>query len=166
MPLKTVHIAYQWTLGDYLRAHRYAEKHAHGAALWVRRAMFGAAAAWALWSLFTIGYSSLPASLLFVIAFMIVWRWGLQRWRRELRFQRDESLRQRVEWIFSDEGVEIEIAAGRTVAKWSLFREIVETPEGVLLYPHEGIFWWIPESCFQDQEQLNDFRNLVSAKFG
>ena len=54
----------------------------------------------------------------------------------------------KIEMTFDEEGIESKTDASVSRLDWSAVEKCVRTPRGILLWPQEEIYVWIPESVF------------------
>ena len=54
----------------------------------------------------------------------------------------------KLEMTFGEEGIESNTDASNSRLEWSAVEKCVRTPRGILLWPQEEIYIWIPESAF------------------
>lgn len=109
--------------------------------------------------------SAIPHSL--AIGFLtggICWftmRVVLRKWlvRRHFnqRPDRDIDIEKRV----NAEKVWSECKLGQSEASWEAFSKIVKTPDGVLLYPFNQLFHWVPRSGFSSDSDFEKFVTLA-----
>jgi hypothetical protein len=68
--------------------------------------------------------------------------------------------------IFDEKGVESISESTVVGTTWDRFAKICETPTDFIFYPQKNIFYPIPKHYFQDNLQIEGFRNLVREKLG
>ncbi len=105
-----------------------------------------------------------PGMLLIVAAVIGIfgWRYGLWRCRRSI--ETSPSYQKLIAYRFSESGVEMETPASKGQSTWDAFIQSYLTPDGVLLYPQKGIFYWLPESAFSSKADYERFTDLVAHK--
>lgn len=69
-------------------------------------------------------------------------------------------------FVYSDEGLETFSKSSTTKVTWDTFQKVKELKEDFLFYPQKNIFYTIPKRSFQNDSQIEEFRNLVSKKLG
>ena len=69
-------------------------------------------------------------------------------------------------FIFSDEGLETFSESSTTKVTWNTFQRVQELKKDFLFYPQKNIFYTIPKRSFQNDFQIEEFRNLTHEKLG
>ncbi len=103
-------------------------------------------------------YVVLMAALVFVIFARRLTEWSFCRSIRS-----SSTHGQVIRYIFGKDGSEVAMPNGDARLAWGHFRESVLTTEGVLLYPQQNIFNWLPKSAFNSETAYQRFIELVTA---
>jgi hypothetical protein len=53
---------------------------------------------------------------------------------------------------------------GKSEANWNSVFKALRTKEGIIIYPNDGIYHWLPNHAFQSEDELNQFWDLVKRK--
>jgi YcxB-like protein len=72
-----------------------------------------------------------------------------------------KNLKGEVRYIFTDSGFAMTTPIGRGYLDWPAIYRAVESGDYFLLYLSHFIYYLIPKRCFRDQEQIEEFKNLV-----
>lgn len=69
-----------------------------------------------------------------------------------------------VSYVIHPDGVKVNLPDSNAENGWSHFVRSVITPEGVLLYPQQLAFHWLPKTAFTSEADYTRFVDLVTAK--
>jgi len=112
------------------------------------------------------GKTPLPLSIGFLIA-GIYWfavRPFERRWtvRRQISKRPDRDLD--IEWQVAADKILAQSALARSEVSWQAFTKVVRTPAGVLLYPFDRLFHWLPRHGFANDVEFEKFVELAKGK--
>lgn len=85
-----------------------------------------------------------------------------QRLAKELK--RVPDYEKPVSWIVRENGFEQRVGESHSFTEWALLYESVASPEGALLYPQKGIFYWLPKTAFASESDYAGLIQLLKAK--
>lgn len=87
-----------------------------------------------------------------------------QRWtvRRQFRKRPDRDIE--IEWQVSADKIKIESKFGQSEVGWQTFAKMVRTPTGVMLYPINQIFHWLPRTGFASDSEFESCVELARSK--
>ena len=152
-------IRFRWTADELSQAQRYHFRQACRPVL-----RFALHFIFALMILAGYGWissgKSWPIGIGFIVA-GIYWfaiRPFDRRWtaRRQFANRPDKDLE--VEWQVSPDKISTRSSLSQSEISWQLFAKMVCTPRGILLYPNERIFHWLPRGGFTSD---SDFQKVV-----
>jgi hypothetical protein len=84
-------------------------------------------------------------------------------WRGVMRnLQQSPLYNERIRLIVSDEGLFTESSKVKSLQYWSAFTELVEFPDGLLLFQGPGSFNWLPISAFENPADYDEARRIIS----
>ncbi len=70
-----------------------------------------------------------------------------------------------VEWeINKDKIIHRMINLSESTFQWDLIQGISDTPDGFLLYPQKNMFYWLPKSEFNNEEDIAHFAFIAQDK--
>ena len=69
-----------------------------------------------------------------------------------------------VDWAISGEKLESRTEASKYETTWKMITKVVRTPKGILLYPHSGLFYWLPRHGFHDDGDFQRLAELAKSK--
>lgn len=84
------------------------------------------------------------------------------RFRRDLR--KNPHYGKEMQWIFTEDGFQALMAGSEVKSDWSGFYETFITPDGFLLYPQKGIYYWIPKSAFTTSADSDFVETILQHK--
>lgn len=93
---------------------------------------------------------------LMVFFFIFFFYNGLRR-----TWKNNESIRKPVHYSYNDSEIEIYTDNASSKTSWEALFKWVETKEFFLVFPQERMSWMITKSSFKNQEQMDDFRNIL-----
>lgn len=76
------------------------------------------------------------------------------------------SVKGKTKWVFSEDEFEVFSAVSRNESDWQSLEKVEERSEVFLLYPQKNISMLIPKRFFEDETQIQDFKELVREKLG
>jgi hypothetical protein len=82
------------------------------------------------------------------------------RWRFNKRPDRDIE----VEWQVVGDTITIRSAIANSEMVWQAFTKVVFTPTGVMLYPNDQMFNWLPRHGFASAEEFDRFVEIAKNK--
>lgn len=165
-----VAIRFRWTADDLSQANRYHFRH-----ICRRPFRFGLHFIVALFFLFGVlmltvpspaGQTPLPVSIGF-LGVGIYWfavRPFERRWAARRRFSRRPDRDLELEWLVDADKILVQSDLARSEASWRAFTKVVRTPHGVLLYPNDQMYHWLPRRGFADDAEFERFVDLAKGK--
>ncbi len=164
----TVNAEYIWTSDEYLTAYKYHWRSNFRTFFrWALHiiavlAMIGAGA-----KIYSHGFSILGVLLLLGGFYWLFIRRFDVAWTIKRKFKKRPDRDKKVEVSFSDTVIRIKIEGiGKSDLEWNAFVKAIHSPKGMLLYPNEGIFNWVPFTGFQSEEDTKTFIRLTQEKIG
>lgn len=163
-------IRFRWTVDDLLQAYRYHFRHrCRPAFRFGLHFLFGVLLIGGILMLTTAGpkgKAPLPVSLGFV-AVGIYWfafrsldrRWSVRRLFNK-RPDRDVEL----EWRVAADKIRTQSTLGQSEVEWQAFTKVLRTPDGVMLYPNDQIYHWLPRRGFASDAEFERFVLLAKSK--
>jgi YcxB-like protein len=154
-------IRFRWTADELLRASGYHFRHScrpvFRFALHFIFALMLVAGAFGLRNGSAV---SLPLSI-GLLAGGIYWfalRPFERRWIGRRQFSKRPDRDMELEWQVAADKIRTQSGLGQSEFSWQIFAKMVRTPHGVLFYPTDQIFHWLPRSGFASD---SDFERLV-----
>lgn len=89
------------------------------------------------------------------------WILGI-RFRRDIR--KNPQYGKELKWSFFDDGFHLLANGSEMRADWSGFYETYVAPDGFLLYPQKGIYYWMPKSGFKSPEEASFVEAILKQK--
>ena len=167
---QTITIRFRWTADELHQARRYHVRHICRPVFRIGlHCLLGFILLGGIFGLFNSapsGKANFLVSLGFV-AIGVYWFWVLpyeRRWwiRRQFRKRPDRDTE--IEWQFASDGVQVQSALAKSQIAWQAFAKMVQTPAGVMLYPNDQIFQWLPHHGFQSDANFRQFVELAKSK--
>ncbi len=152
-----IKVQFRWNADELLAARRYHFR--HNCRPLFRIAFHGIFALMLIAGIAGIAlgeYNDVP-TIVFVIVgvYWFAIRPFERRWqvRRQFRKRPDNDLM--ITWIITSEQLATESSQGKSEITWTTFCKVLKTPGGLLLYPTEEIFHWLPIHGFQSGADFN-----------
>jgi hypothetical protein len=157
---------FRFTLGEYRAALTRHQRHRRPRIrlyLHLVYALFGLFGGVSLWQRGlednVLGILSATISAVYFVYWLLV-RPARMRAITDRVFAQMSEADQMVRWEFSPDGLKCSAPNARAEFGWNALYEAVGTPEGLLLYPNEHVFHWIPSHAF-DQATWKEAVRLV-----
>ena len=167
---QTVAIKYRLTADEMLRAHRYHFRHTCRPVFrFGLHFLFGVFLLGGILALFTSGPSGkspLPVTIGFLVL-GIYWftvRPFERRWWNRRQFSKRPDRDIDVEWQVGTDKIWARSALAQTEISWRAFTKVVRSPAGVMLYPNDKIFHWLPQHGFASDAEFERFVALAKSK--
>jgi hypothetical protein len=151
---------FRWTVEELLAARRWHFKHICRPIF--RVGMYFIAAVALLAGVASILAKESPAfgwAILIGATYFILLRPLEVRFFTRYRFSKRPDSNVDVEWEFTSERICIRTPLSTSEIIWELFSKVVHTPTGMLFYPNDQIFHWVPRHAFAnsaDFEQITE----------
>lgn len=91
-----------------------------------------------------------------------------RRWMTRRRFAKRPDKDIEAEWRFTPDQITETSALGHSDWSWQTFTRVVRTPKGLLFYPIDQMFHWVPRHAFESEveyEQVSDFAKSKVQRF-
>lgn len=161
-------IRFDWTADELLRAQSYHFRH-------ICRPVFRFALHFIFALMILAGYGGIhsggvgvPIGIAFIVTgiYWFVFRRFERRWsvRRQFRNRPDQGVE--LEWQMTPDKIRTRSTLGQSEFTWQAFAKMVRTPNGVLFYPTDQIFQWLPRSGFASDTDFQRCVELARAKIG
>jgi hypothetical protein len=159
-------IRFRWTADELLRAYGYHFRH-------TCRPVFRFALHFIFALMILAGYGLIrkgDATIALGIAFLaggiywFVFRRFERRWmvRRQFRKRPDRDIE--LEWQIADDKIRTQSSLGQSEFGWQTFAKMVRTPTGVMLYPIDQMFHWLPRAGFASDADFERCLALAKSK--
>ena len=163
-------IRFRWTDDDLFQAYRYHFRHicrpAFRIGLHFLFAVILIGGVLMLVSSGPAGKAPLPVSLSFLFAgiYWFVVRLFERRWviRRQFSKRPDRDIE--IEWQVTADKIRTQSTLGHSEFVWQAFTKMLRTPSGVLLYPVDQIYHWLPRRGFTSDAEFDRFVELARGK--
>ena len=86
------------------------------------------------------------------------------RWMVRRRFRKRPDRDIEIEWRATDDQMELRCTLAHSEVAWPLFTKMVWTSRGVMLYPNEDVYHWLPRRGFESDSEYGRFLNLAKSK--
>jgi hypothetical protein len=73
----------------------------------------------------------------------------------------NKGLQQMIHYRFSPAGIDAEGPSSSGHVNWELLFQAVETKHNFLIFIARNLMYTIPKRCFQDSQQIEEFRELI-----
>ena len=163
-------IKYRWTVDEVQQAHHYHFRHTCRPLFRVGlHCSFVFVLLGGVLMLVTSGSSGkapLSISLGFVAAgsYWFVLRPFDRRWRIRRQFEKRPDRDLEIEWEVSDDRIIARSELGQSEIAWRAFAKVVFTPSGVMLYPNDQLYQWVPRHGFAGAGDFERFAALARIK--
>jgi len=155
-------IRYRWTAEELLRATRYFWRHMFSPRM--RIILFCWAALLTAVS-FWVGLSPVTSWLFLVVLFYVFFVSDLTLgWSVRRRFKQRPDRDMEIEWRVTGEKLRVHSKHSDSEVAWEAFAKGVIAPDGVLLYPNNQIFHWLPREGFASDSDFDKFVTLARSK--
>ncbi len=167
---QTITIRFRWTADELLQAHRYHFRHICrpilrlGLNFIIGFILFGG-----VLMLFTAGPSGkapLPVIIgcLVLGSYWFVVRPFERRWWTRRQFSKRPDRDIEIEWQVGSEKIFAGSVLGQTEITWQAFAKVVCTPNGMMLYPIDQMYHWLPHHGFASDAEIERFVELAKTK--
>ncbi len=159
-------IRFRWTADELLQASRYHFRHSCRPVFRFALHVIFALMILGGYGLIRNGGDSLPFGVVLILGgvYWFTLRPVERRWlvRRQFlnRPERDMDL----EWQVGPDKIRTQNALGQSEFAWATFTKMVRTPSGILFYPTEQIFHWLPRSGFATDAEFDKCVEIASTK--
>jgi hypothetical protein len=159
-----VTIRFRWTVNDLLRAHRYHFR--HSCRLVFR---FGLHLIFALvilggYGLYQSGKSFAGIAFAFGGVYWFTLRPFERRWMLRRQLNKNPARDIEFEWQVDSDKIFARSSLAQAEFSWQAFSKMVSTPAGVLLYPNDQIYHWLPRHGFASDPEFKRFVELAKSK--
>lgn len=162
-----VTIKYRWTADELLQAYRYHFRHTCRPVF-----RFGLHIIFALMLLAGVfgllreseRFSARPIVFVVLGTYWFALRPFERRWMVRRRFSKRSDKDTELEWQVTPDQIQTRSALGRSEFGWQALTKVVRTPTGVMLYPNDQIFHWLPRHGFANDEDFERFVALAKSK--
>ena len=155
-------IKYRWTANEMVAAREYHFRNVCRPVFRWILSFIAVLAILAGWGSYTEGGLSWRAVLfpLLGIYWLFLHRWD-RRWtvRRHFRKRPDKDMT--IEWTATENDFCIKTPESEARSTWKLIASATRTREGFLLYPNEGLFYWLPFHAFSSPDQIDRLEQIL-----
>ena len=127
--------------------------------------VFGGILVFSVWKLLTHGFEVSSLVLFLLTAFLLLLIKYATRWRHRLKFPDRPDSNALMEYRVSGEGIAFKaegLNEGQT--PWAAVLKVVRVPDGVLVYRHEQMMYWLPDEGFPSADAIAGVDRLLRAK--
>jgi YcxB-like protein len=104
----------------------------------------------------------LLGAFLMIHLFVVGWTY----WETKQSLESKKSLFDTYHYIFTKEKIEVSSRLFFSRYNWEMIRDAIETQHNFLLYVSRNQFLIIPRSCFQNSDEINQFKDLLKDILG
>lgn len=112
------------------------------------------------------GKAPLPVAFGFLAAgiYWFAFRQFDRRWsvRRQFKKRPDRDIE--IEWQASLDKITTQSALSKSDIQWQVFTKMLRTPNGIMLYPTDQIYHWLPRRGFASDAEFERFIVLAKSK--
>lgn len=163
-------IRFRWTEEDLIQAYRYHFRHiCRPAFRFALHILFSVLLVGGIFMLVIsgpAGKAPLPVSLAFLYA-GIYWfaiRPFVRRWMLRRQFSKRPDRDIELEWQVDAYKICTQSPLGHAELGWKAFTKIVRTPKGIMVYPNDQIYHWLPRRGFTGDAEFERFFELAKSK--
>jgi len=164
--MESITVSYSWVVDELLTAQRYHLRHKirrpFRIAGYVLAAFVLVAGAGIIWK---DGFAFAPALMVLFGLYVFFLRRFEARFVAKRKFNKLPSKNKEITWTFSEDSLSYrsqDLAEGSM--NWGAITKVVTAPTGVLLYPQDEIFYWVPHKAFSSGSELKSLLDLVDRK--
>jgi hypothetical protein len=160
-------VRFRWTADELCQGYRYHFRHICRPTIRFGLHVIFALISWggALGCMQERGWSlTLPIGSLCVGVYWFAirgfdFRWGIRR-----KFAKRPDKDTEVEWQISPTKITIRGSLAYTECSWGAFTKVLRTPRGLMFYPINEIFHWLPRHAFASDAEFESVTQLAMAK--
>jgi hypothetical protein len=164
---QSVTIKYCWTADELLMAYRYHFRHTCRPVF-----RFGLHTIFALMLVAGIagiikGGDRFLATSIALVAAGIYWfavRPFERRWMIRRQFAKRPDKNIELEWHVTSDQIQTRNCLGHSEFSWQAITKLVQAPTGIMLYPNDQIFHWLPRHGFASDADFKEFIDLAKTK--
>lgn len=162
-----VTIKYRWTAEELIRAHGYHFRHSCRPVF--RFGLHFIFALMLLAGVFVLAKDGIKRGLV-PVAFVVVGTYWFtlrsfeRRWLLRRQFAKRPDKDTEIEWQITPDKVFIKSGLGSGECEWRAFAKMVRAPDGLMFYPNEQIFHWLPRSAFASAGDFDKVIELAKSK--
>lgn len=161
----TTVIRFRWTADDLLRAQRYHFRH-------TCRPVFRLALHLLIALAIVGGYGQLQSGKSVAVGVVLLvggiyWfaiRPFERRWMTRRQFAKRPDKDIEIEWLIAPDKLAAKSGLGHGESDWHAFTKAVRTPAGLLLYPNDQMYHWLPRHAFESNTDYDRVVELVKSR--
>lgn len=163
--MQKLEATYQWTEAQCILAY---DHHAHTHCGKLFRVMLQAIAIMALlvaWLFYRLEGISAPVIILPIVGIYVLFFHRMDRHimvRHHFRKRPDRDVE--ICWTLDESSLDIQTPGTDYRAQWAQISKAFKAKEGFLIYPHDTLFFWLPFSAFENEEQRNMAETILREK--
>ncbi|HAL70522.1 MAG TPA: hypothetical protein DCP71_01970 [Verrucomicrobiales bacterium] len=89
---------------------------------------------------------------------------GTFRFMQKLQIKRIPAYGMTLRYIITEAGLRSTAGESETFLPWNLVVKSMATPDGVLVYPQQNLFNWLPKTAFSSESGYARFLQLIASK--
>jgi hypothetical protein len=155
---------YRWTVDELLLAYHYHFLHKCRPVF--RFALHSIFALFILAGYTAIQNGSMASGLVFCIVgvYWFIFRRLERRWsiRRQFSKRPDQDIE--IAWQFTSDEIRLQSGLSQSQFSWECLVKVVRTPVGLLFYPNDQIFHWLPRTGFASDAEFERCAELAKSK--
>jgi hypothetical protein len=127
--------------------------------------IFGGMIVFSAWNLLKYGFEVSSLVLILLSIFLLLLVTFAARWRHRRKFLRRPDRDALLEYRVSDEGIAFKAEGlGEGQTPWAAVFKVLRVPDGVLVYPHEQVMYWLPDAGFPSADAIAELDRLLREK--
>jgi len=87
-----------------------------------------------------------------------------RRWWTRRQFSKRPDRDIEVEWQVASDKIFARTALAQTEITWQAFTKMVRTPTGVMLYPNDQMYHWLPRHGFASDAEFERFVEIAKSR--
>ena len=133
--------------------------------LWLAYLVFGGVLVFSVWKFWTHGFEVSSLVLFLLTTFLLLLVKYATRWRHRLKFPDRPDSNALMEYRVSGEGIAFKAEGlNEGQAPWAAVLKVVRAPDGVLVYRHEEMMYWLPAEGFPSADAIAELDRLLREK--
>jgi hypothetical protein len=158
---------FRWTADEVYQAYRYHFRHM--CRPFLRRALHCLIALTLFGGIigcFTETGRGLTVPVVFAIVgiYWFVLRPFDRPWAIRRRFAKRPDQNLEFEWQINSEKIAIVCSLAHSEIRWEAFVKVIKTPKGLMFYPINDVFHWLPRHAFASDAEFEKAAELAKAK--
>ena len=159
-------IRFRWTADELLRAYDYHFRHTCRPVFRFALHFIFALMILAGYGLIRSGGAAVALGIGFIFGgvYWFAFRRLERRWIVSRRFRKRPDRDVELEWQITPDKIRVQSTLGQSEFGWQAFAKVVRTPTGVMFYPIDQMFHWLPRTGFASDAEFERCVELARTK--